>query len=432
MNYGRQTGLRMAIITCVIAGVPAVAQAGNFTIVKNQIELQSNAEFDRGATPKEKGPFAMGDYVMVARNRGNAYELGLILAVLGDKVEVSFGSRFDHFQIPQSQIRDADRMAKGIVAQEQFAAFHGELKLRDNWPLKYALAYACAGDKRTEQGLAALDCSAKLEGPDQLVEALGKLTELDKLCTKYKGGPDFPSFTCSWTPDRQCIPRDNYPNNDFESNPKYMCSLASRRKALLAKAAEQLADELAKAPPRPAFLQVWTAQFNGWDAQSSGAAFSWKTYFQVTPERKKQFVEPFAALSKELGVPMPAEEKLLGVDVAENKVRAKVVEESAKQDLMPKQACGHYGCGMASNAVKEVYPNAKILKVGLGKDWVIEKNGFGIPTERWSEVVVMLQEPGEPYCQLRAVYINEPYKGKGKFQKASEAKVRALRFQVCK
>ncbi|MCC7075270.1 MAG: hypothetical protein IT383_28415 [Deltaproteobacteria bacterium] len=63
---------------------------------------------------------------------------------------------------------------------------------------------------------------------------------------------------------------------------------------------------------------------------------------------------------------------------------------------------------------------------------MVHRELLGVPKDRDRFGWILLQVPGEPFCQLRTSSISEDYTGGGKYSKDGSPSFARLRFQKCK
>lgn len=113
------------------------------------------------------------------------------------------------------------------------------------------------------------------------------------------------------------------------------------------------------------------------------------------------------------------------------------VEKTADNWKLPAPKPDTYGVSLARQQVVKWYQeqskiSAAVKKAFMSTDsWEIEKNELGVPLNRYQGGFVVLQVPGEKYCQVRSFTLREEYAGSGKYQKASGVRFGFPRFQKC-
>lgn len=133
-----------------------------------------------------------------------------------------------------------------------------------------------------------------------------------------------------------------------------------------------------------------------------------------------------------LGIAMPAE-PFGGLDKLLAELRAKIDEKAPT--LQFPALTNHDGAieGGARSALGKIFPKAKVVKAVMDSpDWTVEKNGLGVPLNRFRSGQLLFKVPPDKWCRQRTFSYVETYTGGGQFQKSSVVQVLpASRFVPC-
>lgn len=168
---------------------------------------------------------------------------------------------------------------------------------------------------------------------------------------------------------------------------------------------------------------------DGWLHYTNPVAYP--TMFQVSQAEKDKYSSEVIEWYTAAKVTPPADlSALWSTHQADLDSLKAAVDATATEWKITHEPCTGWTCAEAQKQVKNAHPKAQIKK-SYGRHWVIEKRGV-LPVARSMTVQVLFQQPGEPYCQLRAVVLNEDYKGGGKYQRTKRSTWGFVRLQRCK
>lgn len=217
-----------------------------------------------------------------------------------------------------------------------------------------------------------------------------------------------------------------------ETNTRYeiadICRAAGDPKRTLTEAANRLVAMLSRGSASHPTVDSFRAQ-QGWVRDEMPVSYA--TMFSVSDADKDRLKTHVKDAYAAAGLDTPTDLSGLWAERQAYLDALKAAVDATRAEWKLAQGpCNGYTCDLAKTSIVGKHKQAVVKRV-LAEDWKVSMSELGLPLERYMTMFVVFGVPGEPGCQARQVTAYEPYKGAGKYAKASGTKWGYVRFEAC-